>query len=197
VTYKRQIWDSFCERHSITNQAVPLFQEIDGAVETFTHGKGEGRLLLRRSPEMDAMVIREVAKVLEDHAAGTEVYEGLIYMMFRRDSDDVIPIYVGKSEKFGKTAGGLSANIANIEHNLGKFSRWGYAYHIGDLSAVVCPGHAATKNTHKYARWAERLFRGYPSAAPRLKEPAYFWITAWKKCDVVDVPGLPIDRRGE
>ena len=70
MSFKRQIWDRFCRKHSVPDQAVPLFKSNEESlVATFMHGKGEGRCLLRRSPEMEALVISEVGKVLEDHKA--------------------------------------------------------------------------------------------------------------------------------
>ena len=153
------------------------------------HGRGEGRCLLRRSGEMEALVAGEVSKVLEDHGSESDLFEGLIYMMFHRDGKEIIPLYIGKSEKFGKSSGRLSTNIAGIKitkGNRGKFCRWGnnYAYHIGDLSAVVCTGHPETKKTNKYKKWAKLLFTDYPSASPRLRKPVYFWLTAWKKDEI-------------
>jgi hypothetical protein len=40
----------------------------------------------------------------------------------------------------------LSANLIHLATDSSKFGRWGdnYAYHIGDLSSVVLPGHDAT-----------------------------------------------------
>ncbi len=61
------------------------------------------------------------------------------------------------------------------------FARWGsnYAYHIGDLSAVACPGHLSTAQSDKYRAWVARLFLDYPSAAPRLHRETFFWAKAW------------------
>ena len=41
--------------HAIADQAVPLFLATEGLVETHLHGQGEGRRLLRRFPEMEAI----------------------------------------------------------------------------------------------------------------------------------------------
>ena len=64
-----------------------------------------------------------------------------------------------------------------------KFARWGdnYAYHVGDLSACVLPGHADEKQTIKYQAWANQLFENAPSLTPKLHRPIYFWATAWDK----------------
>jgi hypothetical protein len=58
-----------------------------------------------------------------------------------------------------------------------KFGGWGdnYAYHIGDLSSVVLPGHEATVQTEKYRSWATALFESINTDRPRLRQPAFFW----------------------
>ena len=67
-----------------------------------------------------------------------------------------------------------------------KFCRWGYnyAYHVGDLSAVVCPGHPPEKINPKYVKWANRLFDRYPSSNPSLLRNVRFWVKAWRCGDV-------------
>jgi len=146
-------------------------------------GRGDGRNVLQRSSQMDNLVVSEVRKVLHDFDTGTDDYEGLIYMMHTIRDRQIIPLYVGKSEKYGRSGGNLSANIENIVRNQNKFCRWGYgyAYHIGDLSAVVCTGHSDERKTQKYRRWADRLFITYPTDYPKLKFPVRFWIKAWRK----------------
>ena len=44
----------------------------------------------------------------------------------------------------------LSANLVGLDTNTRKFGRWGdgYAYHIGDLGAVVLPGHDPNAKTY-------------------------------------------------
>ena len=44
----------------------------------------------------------------------------------------------------------LSANLVGLDPNTRKFGRWGdgYAYHIGDLGAVVLPGHDPNAKTY-------------------------------------------------
>ena len=102
-------------------------------------------MILKRSNGMENFVVNEVSKVIDDFYSGTHVCEGLIYLMYYLENDLVIPLYIGKSEKYGKQGNNLSANIKGIDKNSNKgyFCRWGdnYAYHIGDLSAIVCPNH--------------------------------------------------------
>jgi hypothetical protein len=61
-----------------------------------------------------------------------------------------------------------------------KFARWGYnyAYHLGDLSAALLPGHRVL-GTPKYARWSKALFECSPTPNPRLRFDVRFWCTAW------------------
>jgi hypothetical protein len=78
------------------------------------------------------------------------------------------------------------AEIKGIERDASKFARWGdnYAYHIGDLSAAVLPGHDPKHIEPKYRMWASTLFKSYPSETPVLRRPVYFWAKAWS-CDEV------------
>ena len=72
-----------------------------------------------------------------------------------------MPRYIGKSETVGKTSGILSVNLSRLETDKSKFGRWGdnYAYHIGDLSFAVLPGHEIAVQPLKYQHWAEALLR--------------------------------------
>jgi hypothetical protein len=173
---KLGLWDAFCTHHALADSAVPLFAESGGTVVTSAH-RHDHRVLLRRSDAMEAFVIREVSSVL----APTSSSDGVLYLMLWLDGRLVLPLYIGKAGRYGRSGGVVSANLLAIDRNSGKFARWGsnYAYHIGDLSAAVCPGHASSKITPKYRRWAERLFVETPSERPRLRRPVLFWCTAW------------------
>jgi hypothetical protein len=179
---KLAIWDAFCREHRILECSVPLFAADGSAVTVRPLGIG-GRPVLARSPEMEALVIAETNKVLADFASGAGEYEGLIYMMQWSVDGRAVPLYVSKSEKYGRGGGNLSANIASIERNRHKFCRWGdgYAYHIGDLSAVACLGHPPEAINAKYRKWADRLFESWPSAELRLRRDTRFWVEAWRK----------------
>jgi hypothetical protein len=174
------LWNEFCQAHSVIESSAPLFELSGENVSIYSYGRNK-RPLLQRSKEMDELVIGETNKVLKDFETGTDVYDGLIYMMFWVEDGSVIPLYIGKSEKIGRRGGNLSANIKNIQKNIGKFSRWGYnyAYHLGDLSAVVCPGHPSKKSTQRYRKWAERLFVSWPGTTIRLQRETHFWMKAW------------------
>ena len=136
----REIWTRFCDEYGIGQTAVPLFATAGEYVRTRTHGE-RSRQLLVRSDEMEALVEAEAGRVIEDFRSGENKLEGLIYMMFWRDEGSVLPLYIGKAEKYGKNGANLSANFQKITGARGKFARWGdnYAYHVGDLSAAALP----------------------------------------------------------
>lgn len=175
---KQALWNAFCAAHDIAAMGVPLLAAgMDGVVEVFGHGQG-GRPMLRRSAAMEELLADTVERVL---AAPHGDAEGLLYLMHRLDAaGHVVPLYVGKAGRYGR-GGGVSVNLASIRTNASKFSRWGYgyAYHMGDLSAAALPGHLPGKATPKYRRWARSLFVEVPNASPRLRAPLRFWCTAW------------------
>ena len=127
----------------------------------------------------------ETAKLVDDWRSGTHQYDGLIYFMGWKDADQFVPLYIGKTETIGKGDQNLSANVKNLITDRSKFARWGdnYAYHIGDLSACVLPGHKPEKRTTKYGAWATTLFVDEPSLTPKLKQPVYFWAKAWNRTE--------------
>jgi hypothetical protein len=174
---KLALWHRFCAEHRIREASVPLFACDDGGrVVSAPFGKNS-RLILRRSPEMEALIVREVRKTLSTDTRN----EGLLYMMHWREERRILPLYIGRAGKYGKGDGNISANLLNVERDASKFARWGsgYAYHIGDLSAAACPGHGNDKVAKKYQRWAERLFFDAPAPRPTLRRPVYFWATTW------------------
>jgi len=171
------LWDGFCEEHTIPASSVPLFDADEaGVVATFGYGRNN-RPMLRRSPAMRAKIIGTVQAVL---SAPASKCEGIFYMMHRIDPEGrVVPLYIGKAGRHGRLGAAVSANLANIERDEGKFARWGYnyAYHLGDLSAALLPGHAGRKP--KYAKWAKALFECCPSSTPVMRFDVRFWCTAW------------------
>jgi hypothetical protein len=176
---KLDLWERFCQEHRVFETGVPLFaSDAAGRVISTSFGK-DARLILRRSDEMEALVLREVDRVLSDAESRSE---GLLYMMhWRDDTGRILPLYIGRAGKHGKGGGNISANLLGIAKDTSKFARWGtgYAYHIGDLSAAACPGHHPDRIVNKYRRWADRLFSDAPALTPALRRPVYFWATAW------------------
>ena len=78
-------------------KSVPLFEESSGLVHTFQYGNNR-RTLLKRSESMETLVSNEVKKLTDDFEAGTNLYEGIIYMMFWKDGGLTISNYgVGAS----------------------------------------------------------------------------------------------------
>jgi hypothetical protein len=183
-----KVWTDFCRRFGVVEQSVRLFASDDaGVVAHRLVGRGEtARPVLMRSPEMEALVLAETKKLVDDWESGTHHYDGLIYFVGWREGDQFVPLYIGKAETFGKGAGNLSANVKSLQTDRSKFARWGdnYAYHVGDLSACVLPGHRPERVTSKYRAWAEKVFDNVPSLTPRLRQPVYFWAKAWDRSDV-------------
>ncbi|QWV96095.1 hypothetical protein KP005_11960 [Geomonas nitrogeniifigens] len=179
----RDIWQQFCLAQQIRNTGVPLFETSEeGRVSTTTIGTENCRHVLLRSKEMEALIVRETDKLVSDWRSGSKEYDGLIYLMYTaRREEEIIPLYIGKTETIGKGDGNLSVNVFNLQRDRSKFARWGdnYAYHIGDLSAVSLAGHSLSKVTSKYKRWADQLFESYPAQNPKLKTPVFFWAKAW------------------
>ncbi len=184
----RAIWQDFCCRFHVAQDAVPLFNaDEQGRVLTRLIGRGEiQRSVLTRSLEMDALIRAQTHRLTLDWSSGRSRLDGLIYCMGLKQADDFVPLYIGKAETTGKRNGNLSANLTRIATDTSKFARWGdnYAYHIGDLSACVLPGHPEGKLTGKYQQWAQALFVDSPSSAPQLRRPVYFWAKAWDRSDV-------------
>lgn len=178
MSAKEAVWQEFCLQHDITGKGVPLFA-TDGLTVRIMHYRTSLPSVLQRSTEMDSLLRTEGAKVVEDFRTGTGLYEGIIYMMYWIADGQVIPLYIGKTEKLG-LSGNLSANMNPSTR--GTFFRWGYpeAYHIGNLSAATLTGYPEAKRRKNYIRWAETLFESVPTLTPQLRQPAYFWATAWR-----------------
>ena len=171
------LWNRFCDRFNIQDNAVPLFDVVKGEVQTTQIGKRSSlRPVLKRSSQMESLILAETDKLILDWQSGTHQYDGLIYMMGFKKTDQFLPLYIGKTETFGKGKSNLSVNIKNLHTDKSKFARWGdgYAYHVGDLSACVLNGHSDAAKTLKYQAWADCLFDGQS-----LKKPVYFWAMSW------------------
>lgn len=178
---KQALWDRFCDRFGVVEDAVPLFDsDTDGNVQVKHIGK-ERRPILRRSEECEALILSVTDTLIPDWTSGEKQFDGMLYMMGWKRACKFVPLYIGKTESTGR-GGGLSINITNLHSDRSKFARWGdnYAYHIGDLSACVLPGHEEKKKVRKYQDWAARLFQ---PETTMLKEPVYFWATAWDRSE--------------
>lgn len=183
---RKALWDSFCHSQQIIDNSTHLFDVDDEfMVRTRQVGKTSFRSILSRSESMESMVISQTNILMDDILEKRDQYDGLIYMMFTSQNGEVIPLYIGKAESKGRS-NPISANIKNVARVKDKFARWGdnYQYHIGDLSAIVLPGHDARYVTLKYQHWAKSLFVSYPAERPQLRQDIWFWCKAWNKNDV-------------
>ena len=184
----KQILDRFSNRMNIKESSVPLF-EVDTNLNVNIHevGKTRKRLVLSRDRRMEELIINETKKLVSDWELSANQYDGLIYIMSYQDSEsNFVPLYIGKTETFGKSERNLSVNIKNLATDQSKFARWGdgYQYHIGDLSAIVLAHAGKEKAGAKYRDWADKMFVDYPirsTEKPKLKKQVFFWTMAWPK----------------
>lgn len=194
----------------VKKRNVPLFDTSYNENELKTQELSGGAIRVCRSIEMEELVRKEVEKVHNAFTRNPENfdYDGLIYFIYtyskyieRKNGsdlifdDDIIPIYIGKTETIGRN-GTYSENIKNVHkmQNKNKFARWGdgNAYHIGYLSNVLLPNKQ--KPQKKYLKWAEFFFesRNNQSLEPiELRFPIFFWIKAWHKNDNGVILNLP------
>ena len=197
----RHLWENFCERNEINRRnRVELFEE---SLRTMKIGKNQ-RQVFKRSNEMENMLLRERAKIVEDYEDRTNKYDGILYMIYTnsnvhwnrdRISSDVRPLYIGKAEKFGRgKVDQFGRKFNNLSYNIesdSAFVRWGYGYeyHMGDLSAAVLPGHNPKYIKKKYINWAKKIFQTDRNNGEleldeggqlSLIQPVYFWCTAWQ-----------------
>jgi len=176
---KSKLWHDFVTANQVIEDSVPLFAMEYGFVKVMEYGKNKRKTLVR-SDEMNSLM-RGIGKSLsEEHASGDVKSSGILYLMFRMDEGQVVPLYFGKAEIFGKGDQNLSANISDLVSGNGKFGRWGYnyAYHIGDLSAVTLEGHPEAKKTKKYNDWKNSLF-DIQADGIQLKGDVRFWACEW------------------
>ncbi len=62
-----RIWNDFIERHRVVDEAVPLFTtDESGVVGSRFVGRQSPRRILQRSDAMNALIRREVEKLVED-----------------------------------------------------------------------------------------------------------------------------------
>lgn len=181
MTTRKELWNDWTSEYIYEGDPIPLFETTaDDVVLTKEYGSDD-RSILKRSPDMEDAIQREGMKVIGDWHTTDSEYEGLLYLMYRLQDGEVIPLYVGKAGKYGRDGERLSVNIADLRgRSKSKFARWGdgYAYHIGELSAAVLDHEKPP--VQKYSDWADSLFE--PDSR-RLRTPVYFWTRAWKADD--------------
>lgn len=176
---KLKIWDDFITHHDVASESVPLFDVADGQIVTIPYGSND-RLVLKRSPAMEDRMRGLGRQLIKEHRNRQVTHDGILYVMLRLERGRVVPLYIGKAEVYGKGERNLSANISDLDGGNGKFGRWGYgyAYHIGDLSAATLSGHPSDKVSNKYLDWSRALFvtKG-DRVEPRFE--VRFWATLW------------------
>ena len=171
------LWDEFFQNRILTPH-IELFECENLEVKSFLRGR-KNRRYLKRNPKMEALVRDVCSIIIQEHEKKQTNVDGMIYCMYSLVDSKVIPLYIGKAERIGRN-GNLSANISDAMSKSGSlFARWGYgyAYHLGDLSAAVF-GHER-KPVPKYEKWANELFSDKESL--QLKSQVYFWCEAWKQ----------------
>lgn len=175
MTTKEEIWQEWTGCYIDTASPVPLFETEENLTVQYNHYGKDDRRILKRSEEMESLVREEGRKVINDWETTDDSYEGLIYLMYWLEGNDVVPLYVGKAGKYGRDGEGLSANLRGLRgSSTGKFARWGdgHYYHIGNLSAIVFDHDKNQKQ--KYEKWADQLFE----EGRQLRQQTYFWTKA-------------------
>jgi hypothetical protein len=176
---KSRLWTDFVIHHRLAEDCVPLFDVAFGQVNVRPYGR-DSRLVLKRSTEMDSLMRGLGGQLIQEYDQSRVVHDGILYMMLKIDSERIIPLYVGKTETYGKGDKNLSANISDLAGGNGKFGRWGYnyAYHVGDLSAVTLTGHPESKKTAKYSAWRDAMFT-IENGIVTQNSDIRFWACLW------------------
>ena len=181
MTTKKDIWNRWTDSYVDIEDPITLFETDEALTVEYKHYGRNDRRILKRSEEMDDAIRAEGRRVINDWSTTDDTYHGLIYLMYWLDDVEVVPLYVGKSGKYGRDGERLSANLDDLRgSSTRKFARWGDAhyYHIGNLSAIVFDHEKNQKQ--KYEKWASRLFE----EGRTLRRPTYFWTKAWRADDV-------------
>jgi hypothetical protein len=98
---KRALWRNFLTTHRVDVDSVPLFDANNGTVVTMPYGR-DGRLILKRSLAMDDLMRKLGGELIQQFRDGPVTHDGILYLMFRWESNAVIPLYFGKAEIYGK-----------------------------------------------------------------------------------------------
>lgn len=185
VSYERTFALRTLQEHfrslCVVEKQVPLFcTRKDGSIELLPYG-ADGRMVLKRSEGMESLMRGLGRELIRQYDAGQVRNDGILYMMHWCLDGEIIPLYIGKAETYGKMGENLSVNIKDLDKGDGKFGRWGYsyAYHLGDLSAATLSGHEHSKVTPKYKRWRDRLFCSVEKDVVCLRRPVYFFAMLW------------------
>ena len=176
----QEIWSKFCSEHKVMTQAVELFDlDKNGYVETIKIGKDKE--FIRRSSLMEDLVPREVAKLRNDFEALTNEFDGVIYMIGKKNNTIFCPLYIGKSEKFGKRKQNFSTNLNCGQSESSLLDGVTVMYIMGGLSARKFTELLKIQVRKKYQGWAGLIFTNTLSMKLTLETAVWFWMKAWKK----------------
>ena len=124
MTTREEIWQKWADRYIDTENPIPLFETDENLNPEYKNYGNDDRRILKRSEEMEALVREEGRKVINDWHTTDDTYNGLIYLMYWLEDDDVVPLYIGKAGKYGKDGTVLSANLRGLRgSSTGKFAR--------------------------------------------------------------------------
>lgn len=174
------IWNAFCSRFRIAEDAVPLFDTVAQEVTTRPFGR-DNRSVLKRSASTDAMLNGLHRQLTADFDSGTNKTDGLLYFMFWLREGSVIPLYIGRSRKLSNNGAEINSDIRGF-----KFGRWSddRDQHFGELSVAALGIHCGREDwapLPTYVAWAEKLFTKVPATTPALREPTYFFALNWEQ----------------
>ena len=108
------LWNRWCEAQNILADSAPLFDSDDSSrVRTRRIGSSNPRPVLCRHPEMDALMLRQTALLVDDWKSKQNQYDGIIYMMFAPQTNgEILPLYIGKAETLVLSRFGAAPLIA-------------------------------------------------------------------------------------
>lgn len=185
---RRTLWQDWVNDH-LPEGDIPLFETDDNLrVKTTRFGRGDAeRDVLKRGQEISKRIIDKASILEEDLESRSGQFEGLIYLMYWKEDQEIRPLYVGKTSKFNTTGYEINPNIESLATRENRFARWGYgkAWHLGELSNAILrsswleSGEFTDKSINK-KQWAETLFRPETRI---LRNQTYLWIDTWSVDD--------------
>lgn len=162
--FNRMAFQRWLQQHCAASEgnAIPLF--ITNNLSVRVNGN--------RVPERNSEMQRFYSDLIEDVRNGS-VFCGIIYCMYWIRNSEIVPLYIGKTERYGRN-GNISTNLN--PGAAGPFGRWGYGndYHMGDLGAGL-------RGEDRYQDWVEKLFKS--RADLKLWARVFFGATAWTHYD--------------
>lgn len=178
----RRFWFVFCHQTGLTDEGVTMFRTKQGRALVGSIGKGN-RQVIARSQGMEALVLRETAKVAADFESRANQCEGLLSIVYTEDEEgNPEPHHIGIMPKLGPN-GGYNKALKNIKAgaNQHPFAGWGYnkTGFFGGLSALlVDKAGIDPSGRNRFTPWIFRLFED-PPVQRALRQPVYFWTRAW------------------